>query len=174
MFTDFSKPQRQSAAGIIINGAYIVQKFVRAMFIPLALFIVKSNKAALLYAALGLAGILVVSLIYAYFYYLKFTFYLDPKKQEFVIDKGVFGRKHLNIPVEKIQQVNINQGFLQKLIGVYSLQIDTAGTESKEVNIKAINGEIAYALKEHLLTGNNVTELRTEANLAHDVDEKAQ
>ncbi|WP_198659608.1 PH domain-containing protein [Nubsella zeaxanthinifaciens] len=174
MFTDFSKPQRQSAAGIIINGAYIVQKFVRAMFIPLALFIVKSNNAALLYAALGLAGILVVSLIYAYFYYLKFTFYLDPKKQEFVIDKGVFGRKHLNIPVEKIQQVNINQGFLQKLIGVYSLQIDTAGTESKEVNIKAINGEIAYALKEHLLTGNNVTELPTEANLAHDVDEKVQ
>ncbi|MDQ8003247.1 MAG: PH domain-containing protein [Pedobacter sp.] len=154
---DFSEPQRQSAAGIIINGAYIVQRFVRAMFIPLALFIFKSNKVALLYTAFGLAAILIISLIYGYFYYRKFTFYLDTLKREFVIDKGVFGRKNLTIPVEKIQQVNINQGFLQKLIGVYSLQIDTAGSDSKEVNISAISGPIAFALKEHLLNGEKET-----------------
>lgn len=153
MSLDFNEPQRQSTAGILINGAYIVQRFVRAMFIPLALFIFKSNKVALLYTAFGLAAVLVISLIYGYFYYLKFTFYLDTLKREFVIDKGVFGRKNLTIPIEKIQQVNINQGFLQKLIGVYSLQIDTAGSDSKEVNISAISGSIAFALKEHLLNG---------------------
>ena len=153
MALDFSEPQRQSAAGILINGAYIVQRFVRAMFIPLALFIFKSNKVALLYTALGLVVVLIISLVYGYFYYRKFTFYLNTLKREFVIDKGVFGRKNLTIPIEKIQQVNINQGFLQKLIGVYSLQIDTAGSDSKEVNISAINGNIAFALKEHLLNG---------------------
>ncbi len=155
MSLDFSQPQRQSAAGILISGAYTVQQFVRAMFIPLAIFLIKSNKTALLYTVLGLVGVLIISLIYGYFYYRKFTFYLDTLKQEFVIDKGVFGRKQLSIPIEKIQQVNINQGFLQKLIGVYSLQIDTAGSDSKEVNISAISGEIAYALKEHLLNGDN-------------------
>ena len=154
---DFSEPQRQSAAGILINGAYIVQRFVRAMFIPLALFIFKSNKVALLYTAFGLAAVLIISLIYGYFYYRKFTFYLNTLKREFVINKGVFGRKNLTIPVEKIQQVNINQGFLQKLIGVYSLQIDTAGSDSKEVNISAISGSIAFALKEHLLNGERKT-----------------
>lgn len=153
MSLDFSQPQRQSTAGILISGAYTVQQFVRAMFIPLAIFLIKSNKAALLYTVLGLVGVLIISLIYGYFYYRKFTFYLDPLKREFVIDKGVFGRKQLSIPMEKIQQVNINQGFLQKLIGVYSLQIDTAGSDSKEVNISAISGEIAFALKEHLLNG---------------------
>jgi len=153
MALDFSEPQRQSTAGILINGAYIVQRFVRAMFIPLALFIFKSNKIALLYMALGLVAVLIISIVYGYFYYRKFTFYLDTLKREFVIDKGVFGRKNLTIPIEKIQQVNINQGFLQKLIGVYSLQIDTAGSDSKEVNISAINGSTAYALKEHLLNG---------------------
>jgi putative membrane protein len=174
MSKDFSKPQRQSAAGILINGAYIVQKIVRAMFIPLALFVVKSNKSALLYTAFGLVGVLVISLIYAYFYYLKFTFYLNPEKKEFVIDKGVFGRKHLNIPMEKIQQVNINQGFLQKLIGVYSLQVDTAGTDSKEVNIKAINGEIAYALKDHLLNGDAIVKSPIELDIEHDATPKTQ
>src|SRR5690606_35088964 len=65
-----------------------------------------------------------------------------------------------------IQQVNINQGFLQKLIGVYSLQIDTAGSDSKEVNISAISGQVAYGLKEHLLNGNEkeITEENTELN----------
>lgn len=153
MALDFSEPQRQSAAGIIINGAYIVQRFIRALFIPLALLIFRSNKVALLYTAFGLAAILVISLIYGYFYYRRFTFYLNTVNREFVIDKGVFGRKNLTIPMEKIQQVNINQGFLQKLIGVYSLQIDTAGSDSKEVNISAIKGQTAFALKEHLLNG---------------------
>lgn len=157
MSLDFSQPQRQSAAGILISGAYTLQQFVRAMFIPLALLIFKSNKTALLYTALGLAIVLVISLIYGYFYYRKFTFYLNTLKNEFVIDKGVFSRKNLTIPVEKIQQVNINQGFLQKLIGVYSLQIDTAGSDSKEVSISAISGTIAFALKEHLLNGEKDT-----------------
>lgn len=161
MSIDFSQPQRQSAAGIIISGAYTVQQFVRAMIFPLIFFIVKANKMALLYIGFGLAGMLVLSLIYGYFYYLKFTFHLDTLKQEFIIDKGVFGRKHLTIPIEKIQQVNINQGFLQKLIGVYSLQIDTAGSDSKEVNISAISGQIAYALKEHLLNGNEQEAINT-------------
>lgn len=163
MTLDFSEPQRQSAAGILINGAYILQRFVRAMFIPLALFIFKSNKVALLYMALGLVAVLIISIVYGYFYYRKFTFYLNTLKREFVIDKGVFGRKNLTIPIEKIQQVNINQGFLQKLIGVYSLQIDTAGSDSKEVNISAISGATAYALKEHLLNGSEQTTVSPES-----------
>jgi len=150
---DFSQPQRQSAAGIIINGAYVAQHIIRAMFIPLALFIVKANKTALLYTTFGIIAVIVLALVYGYLYYLKFTFYLNPLKQEFVIDKGIFSRKHLTIPIEKIQQVNINQGFLQKIIGVYSLQIDTAGADSKEIDIRAINGEIAQALRQHLLHG---------------------
>ncbi len=153
MSLDFSQPQRQSAAGIIINGAYIAQRLVRVMFIPLALFIVKANKTALLNTAFGFIAVVILAFVYGYFNYLKFTFYLNPLKQEFVIDKGIFSRKHLTIPIEKIQQVNINQGFLQKIIGVYSLQIDTAGADSKEVDIRAINGEIAQALRQHLLHG---------------------
>jgi len=38
MALDFSQPQRQSAAGILISGAYTLQKFVRAMIFPLIIF----------------------------------------------------------------------------------------------------------------------------------------
>ncbi len=166
MSLDFSQPQRQSAAGIVIMALYSLQQIVRAMFVFVVLIVIKSNKLVLIYAAFGCLGILIISLVYGYFYYLKFTFYLHPIQQEFVIDKGVFGRKQLTIPLEKIQQVNINQGFIQKLIGVYSLEIDTAGTDNKEVSISAISGPIAYALKELLLNGNltNGTELELSDN----------
>ena len=163
MSLDFSQPQRQSAAGIVIMTVYTLQQIVRAMFVLLIVVIVKSSKIVLIYGAFGLVAALALSLIYGYFYYLRFTFYLDPAQKEFVINKGVFSKTQLTIPIEKIQQVNINQGFLQKVVGVYSLEIDTAGTDSKEVKISAITAPIAYALKEHLLNGS----LKTQTDLGN-------
>ena len=93
MSLDFSQPQRQSAAGIVVMTVYTLQQIVRAAFVFVILMIVKSNKMVLIYAAFGSVGMLALSLVYGYFYYLRFTFYLDPIQREFVIDKGVFGRK---------------------------------------------------------------------------------
>lgn len=170
MNNDFSKPQRQSAAGIIVMAGYAIQKVVRALAIPFIVFAVKAEKAHLVYFLAGAGVLIILTLIYSYFNYLRFTFFLDDRKQEFVINKGVFNKTLLTIPLEKIQQVNINQSLLQKLIGVYSLQIDTAGGADKEVSIKAINEASAYRLKEHLLNGKNTEELASAANEATQIN----
>src|SRR5690606_9486995 len=47
--------------------------------------------------------------------------------------------------------VNINQSIIQKIIGVYSLTVDTAGSNDKEVSIKAIDHQSAQILKAQLL-----------------------
>lgn len=159
MAYDFSKPQRQSAAGIIIMAANNVQKFIRAMIIPLAIFVVKAETKALYYTALAIITLLIIAVIISYLSYRRFLFHLDDHKQEFIIQKGILSRKQLTIQLDKIQQVNINQSVLQKLIGVYSLQIDTPGGDSKEVSIQAIDENIAYQLKEHLLNGKNTVPL---------------
>lgn len=153
MESDFSKPQRQSAAGIIIMAADTIQKIIRALVIPFIIFIVKANTEELFYFGIVTVITLVLSLGYSYLSYLKFTFFLDVEKQEFIINKGVFNKTLLTIQLEKIQQVNINQTLLQKIIGVFSLQIDTPGSDKKEVSITAIDQQIAYSLKEHLLYG---------------------
>jgi putative membrane protein len=153
MHNDFSKPQRQSMAGIVIMSAHTLQQFLRAMIIPLAIFVIKAQTNVLTYAIIGVVAISIIILFFSYLSYLKFTFYLDHEKQEFIINKGIFSRTLLTIRLDKIQQVNINQSLLQKLIGVYSLQIDTPGGDSNEVSIKAINEKLAYSLKEHLLNG---------------------
>lgn len=163
---DFSKPQRQSAAGILIMAANTLQHTVRALILPMVIFIVKAEKNMLLYIGLGLAVLTILVLIYSYFNYKRFTFFLDEAKQVFVINKGVFNKTLLTIQLDKIQQVNINQSLLQKVIGVFSLQIDTPGSERKEVSIKAIDEQIAYNLKERLLNGHKAA--------AHETTEEGQ
>lgn len=157
MTYDFSKPQRQSAAGIIIMAANTLQHTIRALIIPILIFVVKAQKEMLLYTGIGIASLVVIILVYSYFNYKKFTFFLDETNQAFIINKGIFNKTLLTIQLDKIQQVNINQSLLQKIIGVYSLQIDTPGGDSKEVSIKAIDEQIAYSLKERLLNGHQTT-----------------
>jgi putative membrane protein len=149
---DFSQPQRESALGIIVMAVHTIIKVTKAMFFFLIYAFIKMGGAYSGYTLLGVGIVLLFCLIYAYFSYLKFTFFLDKDKQEFVVNKGIFNRDQIIIQLDKIQQVNINQSILQKIIGVYGLKIDTAGAKGEEVSIRAIDEVSAYNLKDHLLS----------------------
>lgn len=147
----FNSPQRQSAVGIVIMFADTLQKFLRASWAPLAIMIYRMPSDALLYVVLGVVILFLIIGVVAYLKYKNFTFFLDEQKEEFVIQSGVLSKKKLSIGLDKIQQVNINQNVIQKLIGVYSLDVDTAGSGSKEVSIRAIDHKSAQILKARLL-----------------------
>ena len=151
---DFSKPQRQSAVGIVIMAANTLQQTLRALVIPLVIAFVKFDKDFLVEIGLGIVVLLVVITIFSYLSYRRFTFFLDEQQQEFVINKGIFSKTQLTVQLDKIQQVNIDQNLLQKLIGIYGLKIDTAGADGQEVSIKAIDEKLANSLREHLLSRN--------------------
>ncbi|MET4084078.1 putative membrane protein [Pedobacter sp. UYP30] len=157
MELSFDKPQRQSAVGIVIMAAHTAFRILKSLFFVIILLVVKSPGVYVAYTFIGLSAIVVASLVYAYFSYLRFTFYLNEADKEFVVDKGIFNRDHLVIPLEKIQQVNITQDILQKIIGVYGLKIDTAGAKGEEVHIRAITEFAAIGLKKHLLVAKNET-----------------
>ncbi len=67
------------------------------------------------------------------------------------MQKGIFKKTRIGIPLRKIQQVNINQNFLQRLLKMYEVEIDTAGSSKTEVVIKAVTAEYAQALKQRLM-----------------------
>ena len=50
--------------------------------------------------------------------------------------------------MNKIQQINLNQNFVHKILNLYEVQMETAGSDSKEVNIKAIEKNIAIEIKD--------------------------
>jgi putative membrane protein len=168
---DFSEPCKQSLAGIVIMFLDTLLEFVKALIIPLALFLLKAKSLQGSYVFLALLAIFVSIAVFAYLRYLNFTFFLDADKKEFIINEGVFHKSNLTIQLNKIQQVNINQSLLQQMIGVYSLDIDTAGSEKKEAKIKAIDHETAIILKQRLLSLHPVS-AQTETEATAQLDQK--
>ncbi|MBB2150734.1 PH domain-containing protein [Pedobacter gandavensis] len=151
METNFSAPKRQSAMGVLIMFLSHLQHSIRALIIPILVLVIKSKSITQGYILFGILLFLITLAIYSYLSYLKFTFFLDEEKQEFIIQKGIFNRENLIIRLDKIQQVNINQSLIQRIVGVYSLEIDTAGSDKKEASIKAIDHQSATILREKLL-----------------------
>jgi putative membrane protein len=100
---------------------------------------------------LVLIGALVFLAVYSFLKYRNFTFYIDEENEEFIVSDGIFNKTKTTIQLHKIQQVNIKQSLVQRIIGVYALDVDTAGSDKKEGNIKAISHPLALALKSKLL-----------------------
>jgi putative membrane protein len=148
----YNTAQRQSIAGVLLIFISSLYKLIK-IFWALGAYLLLSgpSKTTLIYTALGLAVIVVLVLIYSYLYYRKFIFYIDYKREEFVLEKGIFSTENTAIPFDKIQQVYFKRSILQRVIKVYSLVIDTAGSTQKEVEIKAISGADANRLSEILL-----------------------
>jgi putative membrane protein len=153
MENDFSRPQRQSLIGILIMFADTLQSTVRALFPIMIVWLFKIDKMNKIYLTIGILAVFVIIAVIAYLKYLNFTFFLDEENEEFVIKKGILNKSRLGIPLDKIQQVNINQSLLQRLIKVHALEVDTAGSSKKEVTIRAISHELATSLKARLLDG---------------------
>ncbi|MDR6969344.1 putative membrane protein [Flavobacterium arsenatis] len=150
-FSDFSQPQRQSPVGILVMFFYTLQQYLRALWPMLVIWIFKFDEVNKLYLALGTIAVILLIGIVSYLKYLNFTFFLDEENQEFIITEGILNKTKTTIQLNKIQQVNINQSLIQKFIGVYALDVDTAGSSKKEGSIKAISHELALELKSRLL-----------------------
>lgn len=148
---DFSQPQRQSLPGILVMFANSLQKTVRALWPMLLIWLVRFESLNKLVFFGSVAGVVVLIGIISYLQYLFFTFHIDEENGEFVIQKGVLNKTRITIQLHKIQQVNINQSLIQRLVGVYKLEIDTAGSDKKEASISAISHELATILKERLI-----------------------
>ena len=166
--TDFSQPQRQSLPGILVMFANSLQKTVRALWPMLLIWLVKFDSLNKLVFFGSVAGVVLIIAIISYLQYLFFTFHIDEENGEFVIQKGVLNKTRITIQLHKIQQVNINQSLIQRLVGVHKLEIDTAGSDKKEASISAISHELATILKERLI---NHSQLELTENAEKNVEE---
>jgi putative membrane protein len=158
MGADFNKPQRQSIVGIFVMFVYSLKGYAKAFWPLVVISILKFNEFDKLNVVIGILSVLaffVIMGIISYLRYLNFTFYIDKENEEFVITEGVFNKTKTTIQLYKIQQVNINQSLIQRLVGVYELAVDTAGSNKKEGNIRAISHELALDLKSCLLENEN-------------------
>jgi uncharacterized membrane protein YdbT with pleckstrin-like domain len=159
----FKQPQRQSSIGVLLMFVDTLQQWGRGLWPILVVYIFKFDELNKVYLFIVISVLLFAIGIVAYLKYLNFTFYLDNKNEEFVINEGILNKTKTIIQLSKIQQVNINQSLLQRIIGVYELDVDTAGSNKKEGKIKAISHPVALALKARLIE-NEKTEVDSETS----------
>ncbi|MDG5491551.1 PH domain-containing protein [Psychroserpens sp. SPM9] len=171
--TDFSQPIRQSSKGIIIIFAFNAFKFFKrffVLFIAFGLSLSKKKSFAnltLTNLILICVGILVVLLIIAVLKYLNFKFHLS--KDDFHLSTGIFNKDNTIIPKSKIQNVYIKQNFLQQIINVVSLNIETAGDTKSEIQISALDKPTALRLKSELFQKAKQIDVQTEVTEAENV-----
>lgn len=92
----------------------------------------------------GIYGTVVVPLLLLN--YVRFRYAVTPR--EIVIQSGVFTRQHRSIPIERIQNIEIEQPFLPRLFGTAKVKIETAGSAKTEGELDLVGLEEAYRIRE--------------------------
>ena len=156
MAVNFHEPQRQSKIGVLVLFLDTLQKILRG-FAPLLLVVfINGGKISMFLLFMGLVGTLLIVSCVAYLRYTNFTFHIDPNTDEFIVYDGILSKTKTVVQLQKIQQVNITQNLIQRIIRVYGVQVDTAGSDKHESEIKAISHELALELKAKLLDAHKV------------------
>jgi uncharacterized membrane protein YdbT with pleckstrin-like domain len=157
MQADFSQPQRQSKIGVLVMFFDTIRHFIRGLWPILVVWFINRDTLQFLYVITFVLVLFIAVSVAAYLRFINFTFYLDEKDEEFIINEGVLSKTKTVVGLDKIQQINITQSLLQRIIGVYGLEIDTAGSGKEEGKIKAVSHELALALKARLLQNEKKT-----------------
>ncbi len=151
MNPDFSSAQYQSKKGIIILALLFYGKLLKNFwFLVLFILFKKKESAVEILLLIALVSLVFVA-INAYIKYKYFTYEINFEDDEFIIRQGILNKRTILLEKSKIQEVNINQPFFHRLLDIYQLEIDSPGTDKKEITIEAISNENAQYLRSYLL-----------------------
>lgn len=147
----FDKPMRQAIAGYYMQIALELKKIISNFWYVFAIMIFKRSSIELGIYITVTSFVLLWITIFGYLKYRRIIFYIDRLRNEFIFQSGVFSKQSTAIRLDRIQQVEINQNVLQKLLNVYAVEVNTAGTAKAEVVIRAMKLADAKQLKTLLL-----------------------
>ncbi len=169
----FETPQRQSKIGIILLSVINFGKFLKAMWPVYVLAFLRQREGITGYI-IGFTLLAVVwFIVYSVIEYRNFSYFIDRENEKFVIRKGVINRSEIGIEKSKIQEANIEQPFLHKFLNIYELQIDSPGTDKKEVKVNAISFESAREIKNYLLKKDEAVKEEHESIQSSEVKESS-
>ncbi|MDU0354868.1 PH domain-containing protein [Paraglaciecola aquimarina] len=97
----------------------------------------------------SIAALLTVFVLLAIVNYKVYRFKLSDDNIE--IRSGLFNKKYLNLPFERVQNVKLEQPIYYRFTGHVCIQLDSAGSAKSEAKIIALRSEFAEHLKTHIL-----------------------
>lgn len=145
-----SEPKRQHMAAAITQ---LLQAIRQNWITILILFFVGSGSDSI-FVPLLIIGFAVLGLVGGVLSWWRFTYYVVDG--ELRINQGVFVRKNLYLSQDRIQVIDISAGIVQRIFGLVSIEVKTAGSTSKEAKIDAITRREAERLKQMLRNSDTI------------------
>lgn len=96
---------------------------------------------------LGLAVVVAV-VAYSIAYYRRFEYELTP--ETFDIRSGVLARREREIPLHRIQNVDISRNVVQRALGLAEVRLETAGASGAEAQLKFVGEDRASQLQREI------------------------
>ncbi|WP_248896614.1 PH domain-containing protein [Haloplanus halobius] len=97
-------------------------------------------------ALVGLAILLLVG--YEVTYYRRFEYELGDETLD--IRSGVVSRRNREIPIRRIQNVDISRNIVQRLVGIAAVDFETAGGSETEASLRFVDFEVAKRLQQDI------------------------
>lgn len=137
LLTAASTSGRMGVALSIVGGAF--SQLDQVISEELMIQFVQTHMPRSTSASLIVSGILVAIIIAWLFSFLStlityYDFSVEVREDDLLITKGLFERKQLTIPFNRIQAVQIKEGLLRQPLGYASLVIESAGYGENEGN----------------------------------------
>lgn len=95
--------------------------------------------------ALAAVGIGVASLVWTWINWRRFTY--EVTDSELVIERGLLNRTRRSIPLERIQDVGIEQGPLSRIFGLAEVRVETGGGDKDEAVLDSVSLSEAARLR---------------------------
>lgn len=149
--SNFSEFSRQSPKGILVIYFALLFKTLKLTWVLIFVFIRRITQIPadkIIYFYLFIAAILIFLFVRAYLVYRAFQFKIENKY--FILQQGIVKKTNTAIPFDRIQNINFKQNIIQQLINVYQVSLETAGSNTTEIDIKALSYENAQLLKEQM------------------------
>lgn len=145
---DWSVPRRQSPAAVFIVIVKVLISVIKFAWPLLLLYIARSSSnketnwgwVVIAISAFAIVGAL-IELIF---------FRFSIVNEELIIKSGLFVKKTMVLPLEKIQAVHIERTWMHKIFNAAKVSFDSAGTEKMEIKISAIEFGKAESLKQFI------------------------
>lgn len=85
---------------------------------------------------------------YQYLYWKNFEFYFE--EGDLKVRSGVITKNELDIPIRRIQDIDIRKGVFQRIFGIAEVNIQTAGGDASKASLRYLEEEQAEQVKEQL------------------------
>ncbi|WP_226006486.1 PH domain-containing protein [Natrinema salinisoli] len=124
-----------------------------------------------LLSVFGLVAIgIVVGIVYEFAYYRRFRYELTG--DTFDVTSGVLARRDRELPLGRVQNVDIRQNVVGRVLGIAAVHIETAGGGQTEVSLQYVAEAEAHRLRRQLRRGGSATGAESADERARDADDE--